>query len=116
MERQFYGKTVLWKDISASRWMRICLVGLMVCIGSCVYRGLPDAGIPFTEDRRVGGHPGDGVGGALASGNVAAAGPATGVASAARPTKRNSEGVQFAKSEIEGVQFAKLVEITDRRA
>ena len=38
---------------------------------------------PFTEDRRVGGRPDDSVGGALASGNVAAAGPATFVASAA---------------------------------
>jgi len=40
-------------------------------------------GISFTEDRGVGGRPGDGICGALASGNVAAGDPGTGVAGAA---------------------------------
>jgi hypothetical protein len=66
--------------------MRICLVGLIAIYA--IYNGyirgeLPNAaGIPFTEDRRVGDRHDDSVA-ALASGNVAAADPVTGVASAA---------------------------------
>jgi hypothetical protein len=77
---------VLWKDISASRWMRICLAGLMATytkyngyIGRIIrYRG-------YSFHRRSSRRwpPSESIAGALASGNVAAADPATGVASAA---------------------------------